>query len=122
MLDRLLEGYDLTTLHTMLALIGAGLALYVMQLTSREHEDISDPPWLQWARRFALASIALSFLWSLIYSLQKAWQPWPPEIAVHLAIISMLAVRALAINARIWREGHKPGSVTALELSKRKVV
>ena len=113
MLDHLLEGRDLTVAHMILTMIGFLLAIYVMQLTSHEHEDEDDPAWLQWGRRFALTGVAGSFLWSLSYSLAKQWQPWPPEIALHLALILMLLFRALAIHARIKREGARPGSERA---------
>lgn len=107
MLDRLFEGHDLSTVHTLMALLGAGLALYVMQLTSHEHEDAADPAWLRWSRRLSLGGVAMSFLWSLSYSMTKQWQPWPPEVALHLALIGMLSVRAAAIHARIWRERNR---------------
>jgi hypothetical protein len=107
MLSQALERFDLTQIHTALTLIGAGLALYVMQLTSHEHEDISDPAWLRWCRRLYLGGIALALLWSLSYSETKSWQPWPPEIGLILAVIGMLVVRAVAIHTRVWREGHR---------------
>ncbi len=107
MLDRLLETHDLSIVHTLLTLIGAGLALYVMQLTSHEHEDVADPAWLRWLRRLSLGGVALGFLWSLSYSLTKQWQPWPPELAVHVSLIGMLFVRAAAIHARIERERNR---------------
>lgn len=104
-IDRLLEGLDLTALHTLLTIAGMFLAVYVMQLTSHVNEDHDDTAPLRWGRRSALAGIALSMLWSLSYSLTKSWQPWPPELALILAIIVMLGVRAIAIHARIRREG-----------------
>jgi cell division protein FtsW (lipid II flippase) len=107
MLDQALERLDLTTLHTVLTLVGALMALYVMQLTSHEREDDVDPSWLRWVRRGGLGAIALALLWSLNYSETKSWQPWPPEIALIIAIILTLIVRAAAIHARIWREGSR---------------
>jgi hypothetical protein len=102
-----LEGVDLIRAHTLLTLVGAMLAVYVMSLTSYEHEDAKDPTWLRWARRSVLAMMAWSFLWSLSYSETKNWQPWPPEILMLLSMIGYLGVRASAIHARIWREGHR---------------
>lgn len=104
-IDQVIEGRDLSTLHSLLTLIGAGLAIYVMQLTSHEHEDAVDPAWIRWGRRFVLGCIALAFLWSLNYAQTKSWQPWPPEIMLVLAVIGQLAVRAAAIHLRIRREG-----------------
>lgn len=109
MLSQALEHLDLTGIHTAVALIGTGLSLYVMALTSHEKEDINDPLWLQWFRRVYLGTGALTLLWSLSYSTSKGWQPWPPEIGLMLAWIGMLVGRTAAIHLRIAREGHRPG-------------
>lgn len=105
MIDRFLEGLDLTTLHTILTIAGMFLAVYVMQLTSHVNEDHADPPTVRWFNRASLAGIGLALLWSLSYSQTKNWQPWPPEIALILAVIIMLGARAIAIHARIRRVG-----------------
>lgn len=102
-----LETTDLTSSHTILALFGAGLSVYVMALTSYEREDINDPVWLQWFRRLYLGMGALALLWSISYSTTKGWQPWPPEVCLILAWISMLSGRTAAIHIRIWREGRR---------------
>lgn len=107
MLDHLFEGRDLSTLHAALTLIGAGLALYVMNLPGHERGDNADPVWLQWLRRVSLGGLAAALLWSLNYSLSRQWQPWPPEIAIHVALISWLFARAASIKARNRREGKQ---------------
>jgi hypothetical protein len=104
MLTQTLEGCDLSTAHTVLALFAAGLAVYVMQLTSHVQEDAVDPLWLQWARRVGLAAVALALIWSVSYSTTKMWQPWPPELALILALIGVLGVRAVAIRLRLRRD------------------
>lgn len=109
-IDLALESVDLSSLHTSLTIVGAMLAVYVMTLTSYEHEDAKDPTWLRWARRSVLALMAWSFLWSLSYSETKNWQPWPPELLMIVSMIGYLSVRASAIHARIWREGHRPSN------------
>lgn len=107
MISQVIDRMDLTTVHTILTLVGAFLALYVMQLISFEHEDIVDPAWLRWFRRIYLGGGALALLWSLDYSETKSWQPWPPEVGLILAWIGMLVGKAAAIHARIRREGHR---------------
>lgn len=104
MLDKVLENHDLMAAYTILSLVGFFLTLYVMQLTSWAHEDLADPLPLRWARRGSLAAVALSLLWSLHYSVTKAWQPWPPELALIAGVICIMAVRAIAISARIRRD------------------
>lgn len=105
MIDRFLEGLDLTTVHTILTIAGMFLAVYVMQLTSHVNEDHNDPLVLRWGRRASLASVALALLWSLSYSQTKGWQPWPPELALVVSVIAILGVRAIAIHARMRRDG-----------------
>lgn len=104
MLAQTLDRLDLTTAHTVLALLGAGLALYVMQLTSHVEEDRVDPVWLQWGRRLCLAAIALALLWSLSFSVTHSWQPWPPELALIIALNAIFIVRATAIHLRLRRD------------------
>ena len=115
-----LEHVNLTVIHTFLTLFGAGFTLYVMALIGYEHEDDADPIWVQWSRRMYLGGGALALLWSLNYSETRNWQPWPPEIAFILAWVAMLAVRAIAIHARIKREGHRNGLVQSVDKSPRK--
>ena len=110
MLTQILDRLDLFSIHAVLTLAGALMAIYVMQLTSHEHEDNVDPPVIRWIRRVAYGAITLSLLWSLNYSEAKSWQPWPPEIALIVSVILILVVRAAAIHARIRREGHRRDS------------
>lgn len=113
MFDRWLEGFDLTAAHTVLALLGAFLSVYVMQLTHYEAEDDVDPPALRFARRFALALMAWAMLWSLSYSETKNWQPWPAQVLTIMAADAILFIRAIAIKARIKRTGVKPDAPRA---------
>lgn len=106
-IEHLLEGIDLTGLHTMLTVAGSLLAVYVMQLTHYEAEDFVDPWIVRKMRRFSLALIALAFLWSAAFSLSRQWQPWPPEILLIFAIDLALVIRMVAIWARIKRTGHR---------------
>ena len=99
-----LEAFDLSTLHTALCLIGALLAVYQMQLVSHEREDLADPTPLRWGRRVSLMGIAISMLLLVLYADAQQWQPWPPQIALVLAVIVMLTIRILAIHARIRRD------------------
>ena len=105
-IDRILDGVDLTGAHTVLALAGALLAVYVMQLTHYEAEDRVDHWLIRRARRVGLALLSLAFLWSLTFSETRNWQPWPPEIVAFFAMDLLLAVRIAAIWARIRRSGR----------------
>lgn len=105
-LDRI-DQLDLTRLHNVVAVLGVMMSIYVMMLTSYEHEDRDDPLWLQWARRLAFATVATGYLWTLSYSATRKWEPWPPEIMLMVGILFVVVVRAVAIHLRIWREGHR---------------
>lgn len=118
-IDRLLEGADLTAAHTLLTIAGMLLAVYTMQLTSHVNEDHDDPWALRWGRRVSLAGIALALLWSLYYSQDKGWQPWPPYLALIVAVIAMLSVRVIAIHARIRRDGIRRALPTVAVPAKR---
>jgi hypothetical protein len=97
----------LDIIFTPLCLFGALLAVYLMQLTSHEAEDGVDPSFLRWMRRFALASVALALLSSVLFADAQNWQPWPSHVALIVGIIMVLGVRTLAIRARIHREGSR---------------
>jgi hypothetical protein len=107
LIDRVLNGIDLTAVHTVLALTGMFLAVYVMQLTHHEAEDKVDPPFLREIRRLGLGLYALMMLWSLAYSESKQWQPWPPDLAAFAVMNTLLVVRLSAIWLRIRRTGHR---------------
>src|SRR5882724_1508715 len=102
-----LEGTDLTGVHTTLCLFGAGLALYLMQLTSSESEDSVDPWAIRWGRRASLAMTGVTLLGCVLYSDAKGWQPWPPHLALVACVVLILGIRTLAIRARIRREGSR---------------
>jgi hypothetical protein len=106
----MINAADFSKLHTLLAILGAFLAVYVMSLTSYEHEDAADPAWLQWIRRAGLALVALSFAWTFNYSIEHRWTPWPPEIMLMVGVLLGLAVRTIAIHLRIHREGSRRSS------------
>lgn len=110
MINAALEALDLTAAHTILALLGTLLAVFVMQQTRYEAEDADDPAPMRFARRLSLALLALALLWSLSYSETKSWQPWPAQVLTIFAVDAVLAIRAIAIRARIRRVGAKPQS------------
>jgi cell division protein FtsW (lipid II flippase) len=111
--DRALEGTDLRLLHTVLAMFGFFVSVYVMQSTQWEAEDGEDPASIRFMRRIAYALLAWAFLWSVSYADTKNWQPWPCEMMTIVAIDLILVIRALAIRARIHRTGIKRESPRA---------
>jgi hypothetical protein len=106
-LYRTFEAANLTKMHSILAIVGALLSVYVMNLISYEHEDEVDPSWLRWVRRSGLMLVALAFGWTINYSFEHNWQPWPPEILLMVGVDLGLVVRVVAIHLRIHREGSR---------------
>jgi NO-binding membrane sensor protein with MHYT domain len=107
LIDRVLSGVDLVAVHTVLALAGMFLAVFVMQVTHYEAEDKNDPWVLRETNRLGLGLYALAMLGSLAYSYSKQWQPWPPDLAVFAVVDLMLIVRVVAIWAHVRRTGHR---------------
>jgi peptidoglycan/LPS O-acetylase OafA/YrhL len=94
--DHVLEGFDLSKIHTVLSMIAFFLTVYVMQLSG--HADREEGWKQRWTRRVVLASLALSMLWSLYYSETHQWQPWPSDLLELVALIGVMAFWAAAMH------------------------
>jgi hypothetical protein len=107
-----LEGCDLMTIHVVATLFGAIMCIYVAQVTSHFqeqcHESCRDPWLIQIATRAALTVLALTFLWQFMYSYDRDWTPWPPALAMNLALDASLMIRAVAVKMRGTRRPHLP--------------
>lgn len=87
----LLDGFDLRTLHFISCILGATLSVYVNQLWQRGALLFSEDCLIsRYARRISLASLGLTMLWAASYSHSKGWQPWPPDVAIVLAVDGLL--------------------------------
>lgn len=108
LLDRILNGIDLSAVHGVLTFIGLFATVYVMQLS---HLSIAaqQPQWLQILSRVGLVFLAWGMLWSLSFSFQKDWEPWPPQLLVYLAVDIIMVSRATMLRMkqkRIEAEVH----------------
>lgn len=119
--NRLLEGYDLSGIYTVIALLGVLLAVYVMQKTRYEAEDRADPVWLRNLRTGSLGLLALGLLWSLSYAEAREFQPWPAQVLMVAALDLLFAIRALAILIRVRREGRYLNAPSMREAVKREL-
>lgn len=100
-----LDSLDLRAAHIVISIVGALLAVYVMQKTRYEADNRNDPPWLRAVWTGVLGCLALCFLWSLTYGYDRQWEPWPPDLAKALTVDVLLALRAAAIILRVRRTG-----------------
>lgn len=86
-IDTMFDQCDLRNVHYVASLIGAIMALYVMQLWTVGSLAISADCFVaRHARRFSLLLVALSMLWSLSYQDTKGWMPWPSDVALSIAV------------------------------------
>lgn len=100
-----IDSWDLSTLHTVAALIGAALSLYVAQMWSRGEIRIEHPAVLI-ARRGALLMLALAMLWLVSYANDKGWAPWPAQVMLVLAVDLGLLVTIVATRVRQAATAH----------------
>ncbi len=94
------DSWKLGTWHMCVSLLGAFMALYVMQLWSRGEIISDEHPVISQLRRFALMLLALALLWSVSYGHDKNWDPWPADFLTNVAIDMILAVTIVATRLR----------------------
>jgi uncharacterized membrane protein AbrB (regulator of aidB expression) len=98
--DHALVGVDLNGIFAALSMIGTMLSAALMQVTWHSEGAYNDSMWLRWIRRFAIMCIGLALAWTLSYSLAREWQPWPPMVALVLALNVNFAIRIVTIKLR----------------------
>ena len=100
-ISTILDGIDLSGVHFAACLMGALMAIYVMQLWSHGSLELQGDCFVaKYARRFSLLILTLSMLWSIAYSTTKGWQPWPPDLFGLLAVDLFLASNILVALKR----------------------
>lgn len=112
-ISNMIDSADFSDVHTVLALFGGLLCIYVMQKTRYEAEDQRDSAPVRWARTIALAALSGSMFWSLTYRDSHVWHPAPPYLLGMLALDVLLVARTLAIWARIKRTGRYSNAPSA---------
>jgi len=105
-LDLLLENFDLARVFGIACIAGFVLVLYVMQIAGPRDEAMGDPPILRYFRRVSLVVLSITMLWAFSYSMTKGWQPWPPFLALVLAIDFNFLILALTMFLRARRLSH----------------
>ena len=99
LLGFVVDEWNLNTFHTLAALLGVALSLYVMQMWS-QGQILADPPIIMVARRASLMLLSLSLLWLVFYANDKGWAPWPAQVLLVLAIDFSLVVTIVAAKLR----------------------
>ena len=98
-LNHLFDNASFIVAHNVFCLLGVFLCLYVMQLWSSGAIQ-QDHPVIMQCRRGAMIVLALALLWSLSYAYDKAWDPWPADVLIVIAVDAMLAVTIAAATMR----------------------
>ncbi len=94
------DSWKLGTAHMLVSLLGAFMALYVMQLWSRGDLSKDEHPIITHARRFGLMLLALALIWSVSYATDKRWEPWPADFLTNVAIDIMLGAAIVNVWCR----------------------
>lgn len=98
-LNQWFDNSSFAVAHNVFCLLGVFLCLYVMQLWSSGAIQ-KDHPVIMQTRRGAMILLALALLWSLSYAYDKAWDPWPADVLIVIAIDAMLGVTIAAAAMR----------------------
>lgn len=93
---KLADIFDYAVPHFVLALTGGVLCLWVMQLMAIGHIGENDTALMRFVRRLSVATVGGGMLWSLVYGLDRAWQPWPPYLVVMVGINVMMGMAVVS--------------------------
>lgn len=99
MLD-FVDRFDLTGVHVIATLLGMFLSIYASLVMWQDSESQRDSRFVRLGRRIMYPMLALAFLWALDYSHIKNWTPWPPNVAITVAMDFIIVMRILALRAR----------------------
>lgn len=102
-LDTFLDGVDLSAIHAVASLIGMVMVVLLMQMSWHKMIAPTDPELLTHFRRVGMLGLAMTLWWSFSYSLEKGWQPWPPHLAMVIALDLWLAV---SVTSAVIRRRH----------------
>jgi hypothetical protein len=120
LLDRLLEESNwMQTLFILFVIIGVLISVYLMQITESTPAVPGDSAWMRWLRRGSLAGVALSFLWCLSYGTSMNWEPWPPMVAIVIAIDFNLLMRTITTKLRERSIKRRESRLAVIETTAR---
>lgn len=98
--DRALEVMDLLPALYFLGFGGVILSVYVMQTSWIINSEIGENVYIKNMRRASLVTVALAMMWTILYSENTGWQPWPSQVGIMFAVDLMLGARALALYTK----------------------
>ena len=90
-----------------LAVIGATLCMWTMQLSGNQMIARGEKPCLRWTRRIGLALTATGLLWAVRYGYMQEWQPWPPFLLIVAGLDISLAITVLSGYRRQTTNGSQ---------------
>lgn len=100
MLFSWIEQFDLSGVHILATLVGMLLSVYASQAMWQDPESNRDCWMIRYGRRTTYPLLALALLWALDYAHVKGLPPWPPNVAIIMAIDVIVAMRIWALRLR----------------------
>ena len=92
------DNVDLVFVHQAACFAGIFLSLWCMQLFGRDVFEEQSCPSARFLRRFAMVVLGIAFCWSIAYTIDRHWQPWPSDvlatIGIDLYLVSIIIAAA----------------------------
>lgn len=95
-----LQQCNLAPLHNVAALAGVLLSVWLIKLSTHDLIGKEDRWCFRWAARFSYAAIGIAMAWSSYFGFQQGWQPWPPHLALCIALDVKMVGSVLAAYFR----------------------
>ena len=110
----LLENTDLGYIHALCSITGIILSVLSMSGINPKFQIKK-----HYSYRVGYALIGLALAWNINYAIDKSWQPWPPNLALIIAVDYFLAVRlwgrslVLKVKSKPARPSGKSSKIMA---------
>src|SRR5262245_54109595 len=111
-----LSHLDLVPVHMLLALVGAFATLGMMALSAAGRIAPGDKGCLRQWRRTGMFVIGAGFAWSLMFGLERDWQPWPPMLVIMLGADLYMITSIISAYVRRPERDAKLASVVSTEV------
>lgn len=90
------QHWNLFPAYFVLAMIGATLSVWAMQLAGNGVLARGEKGCFRWMRRIGNAFVASGLLWSISYGFSQDWQPWAPYLVIVAGLDMSLAMSVLS--------------------------
>ena len=88
-------------LFLFLLFAGAGACVWLMVLINHRELFFFDAFLVRQARRIALASVAIGFVWAAKFAAETQWTPWPPCVLITFGVDLYLLISIISAHKRV---------------------